>query len=98
MFKAKIVTVDAKDLIVNVDNAGGDATLKFEKPINQKVLNAGDALEFKGVVDSFTKDPYMLTLTIDDPKESIKGLPDNAFTAPAVKKAAPRKPAPKKTQ
>ena len=91
MFKAKIVSVEAKELVVNVDNAGGDATLKFEKPINQKVLNVGDALEFKGVVESFMKDPYMLTLTIDDPKEDIKGLPDNAFTAPAVRKAAPRK-------
>jgi hypothetical protein len=55
----------------------------------------GDALEFKGVVDSFTKEPYMLTLTIDDPKEDIKGLPDNAFSAAPAKKAAPKKAAPK---
>jgi hypothetical protein len=81
-----------------VDNAGGDATLKFDKPINQKVLNVGDALEFKAGPDSFTKEPYMLTLTIDDPKEDIKGLPDNAFTAPAVKRPPAKKAAPKKTQ
>jgi tetratricopeptide (TPR) repeat protein len=96
MFKAKIVTVDAKDLVVNVDNAGGDATLKFDKALNQKVINVGDAIEFKGIVDSFAKDPYMLTLTIDDPKEDIKGLPDNAFSAAPAKKAAPKKAAPKK--
>jgi len=96
-FKAKIVTVEAKDLIVNVDNAGGDATLKFEKAINQKVINVGDAIEFKGEVESFNKEPYMLTLTIDDPKEAIKGLPANAFSAapptrrPGAKKAAPKK-------
>jgi hypothetical protein len=56
----------------------------------------GDSLEFKGVVESFTKEPYMLTLTIDEPKESIKGLPENAFSAaPSTKKAAPRKVVPK---
>lgn len=95
MFKAKIVTVNDKDIVVNVDNAGGDATLKFEKSVNSKAINVGDALEFKGVVDSFTKEPYMLTLTIDDPKEDIKGLPDNAFSAAPAKKAAPKKAAPK---
>jgi tetratricopeptide (TPR) repeat protein len=96
MFKAKIVSVGEKEIVANVDNAGGDATLKFEKAVNQKVLNAGDAFEFKGVVDSFTADPYMLVLKIDDPKESIKGLPDNAFTAGAAKKAPPKKVVPKK--
>jgi tetratricopeptide (TPR) repeat protein len=94
-FKAKIVTVNDKDLVVNVDNAGGDATLKFEKAINQKAINVGDSLEFKAVVDSFVKEPYMLTLSIDDPKESIKGLPENAFSAAPVRKAAPKKAAPR---
>jgi len=37
----------------------------------------------------------MLTVGIDDPKEDIKGLPDNAFTAGAAKKT-PKKPLPKK--
>jgi hypothetical protein len=97
MFKAKIVSVGDKEIVANVDNAGGDATLKFEKALNQKVLNVGDAFEFKAVVDSFTADPYMLTLTVDDPKESIKGLPENSISAaPAKKKPAPKKPAPKK--
>jgi len=94
--KAKIVTVNEKDLVVNVDNAGGDATLKFEKALNAKVINVGDAIEFKGAIDSFTKDQYMLTLVIDDPKEDIKGLPDNAFSAAPARKAAPKKVLPKK--
>ena len=81
MLKAKIVTVNDKDIVANIDNAGGDVTLKFEKAINGKVLNPGDAFEFKGEVAAFNKEPYMITVTIDDPKEEIKGLPDNAFTA-----------------
>jgi tetratricopeptide (TPR) repeat protein len=96
MFKGKVVAVNANDIVVNIDNAGGDATLKFEKSVNQKAVNVGDALEFKAVVDSFTKEPYMLTLSVEDPKESVKGLPDNAFSGTAGgKKAAPRV-APKK--
>jgi len=96
MFKAKVVTVNDKDLVVNVDNAGGDGTLKFEKALNTKVINVGDAIEFKAVIDSYQKEPYMLTMKIDEPKEQIKGLPDNAFSgAPAAKKAVTKKVAPK---
>ncbi len=96
MFKAKVVSITDKDIVVNVDNAGGDATLKFGKTVNAKVVNVGDSIEFKGEVASFNKDPYMLSLTIDAPTESVKGLPDNAFTGPAAaKKAAPKKTAPK---
>jgi tetratricopeptide (TPR) repeat protein len=91
MLKAKIVTVNDKELVASVDNATGDVTLKFEKALNQKVLNPGDAFEFKGVVASYTKEPYMLTVTIDDPKESIKGLPDNSFSAAPVRRAPVRK-------
>ena len=96
MFKGKVVSVNEKELIVNVDNAAGDVTLKFEKALNTKVINQGDAIEFKGVVESFNKQPYMLTLTIDDPKESIKGLPENAFSAAPVRRPAPRRPATRK--
>ena len=91
MLKAKIVTVNDKDFVANVDNAGGDVTLKFEKALNKKDLNPGDAFEFKGVVAAYTKDPYMLTITIDDPKEQIKGLPASAFAAAAPVRRAPVK-------
>ncbi len=96
MFKAKVVSVNEKELVANIDNAGGDATLKFEKALNSKVINQGDAFEFKGVVESFNKQPYMLTLTITDPKEDVKGLPDTAFSAAPVRKAPVRRPATKK--
>ncbi len=94
MFKAKIVAVNDKDIVVNIDAAAGDATLKFEKAINKTVINVGDAIEFKAVVESFAKEPYMMTMTIDEPKDNVKGLPDNAFAAQTgPKKAAPKKAA-----
>jgi hypothetical protein len=99
MFKAKVVSVADKDLIVNVDNPAGDATLRFDKKLDEKNVNVGDPLEFKGVVESFTREPYNLVLTIDDPKEGVKGLPDNAFGAgPAPKKKTVPKAAPKATK
>ena len=46
---------------------------------------------FKGVVDSFVKEPYMLSLNVE--KEDIEGLPATVFsTAPSTrKKRAPGK-------
>ncbi len=76
-FKGKVVSVAGKEIVANVDNAGGDATLKFESAVNAKAVEVGAAFEFKAVVESFTKAPYMLTLTVDDPKTDIKGLPGN---------------------
>ena len=94
---AKVVSVSGKEIVAAVDNPSGDVTLQFEKPVNEKVVNQGDAFEFKAVVAKFTKDPYMLFLTVDDPKEAIKGLPANAFSAaPPTRKTTPKKPAPKK--
>jgi hypothetical protein len=92
MFNAKVVSVNGKELVANIDNAGGDATLKFEHPLNAKVLQTGAAFKFKGVVESFVKDPYMLTLTIDDPKTEIEGLPAGSFSAlPSTRRPAHRK-------
>jgi hypothetical protein len=92
MFNAKVVSVNGKELVANIDNAGGDATLKFEHPLNAKVLQTGAAFKFKGVVESFVKDPYMLTLTIDDPKTEIEGLPPGSFSAlPSTRRPAHRK-------
>jgi len=94
--KAKIVTINEKDIVANVDNVGGDVTLKFEKALNTKVLKEGDPFEFKGTVASYTKEPYMLTVAIDDPKEDIKGLPETAFSAAPARRAPVKKAAPKK--
>jgi len=96
MLKAKIVSLGAKEIVAGIDNAAGDVTLQFEKAVNQKVLNTGDAFEFKGELAAFTKAPYMLTIKIDDPKEEIKGLPADAFTAGAPAKKTVRRPAPRK--
>jgi len=81
MFNAKVVSVSGKEIVANVDNAGGDATLKFEHPVNTKVIQTGADFKFKGVIDSYTKDPYMLTFTITDPKTDVTGLPAGSFSA-----------------
>ncbi len=88
MFNAKVVSQPSpKELLVNVDNAAGDATLKFENPL-KGTIDPGTAFKFKGVVESFVKEPYMLTLTAD--KEDVDGLPASAFTAaPTVRKKRP---------
>jgi hypothetical protein len=91
MFPAKVISQPSpKELLVSVDGAAGDATLQFDAPLNGMV-DAGTALKFKGVVDSFTKEPYMLTFT-GMAKEDIEGLPDSLFKAAPPK----RRPAPKK--
>jgi Tfp pilus assembly protein PilF len=91
MFNAKVVSQPSpKELLANVDNAVGDVTLKFENPL-KGTIDPGTAFKFKGVVESFAKEPYMLTLTAD--KEDIDGLPATAFSAAPT---TPRKRAPKK--
>jgi hypothetical protein len=92
MFNAKVVSVSGKELVANVDNAGGDVTLKFEHPLNTKVIQTGAAFKFKGVAEAFVKDPYMLTITIDDPKTEVDGLPAGSFSAaPSTRRAVHRK-------
>jgi hypothetical protein len=88
MFPAKVVSLSGKDLIVSVDNAAGDATLRFENPLKGTV-DPGTAFMFKGVVDSFTKEPYNLVLTVD--KDDIDGLPATLFAAAPARKRAPKK-------
>jgi hypothetical protein len=92
MFQAKVISQPSpKELLVNVDSPAGDATLKFENAL-KGTIEAGTAIKFKGVVESFVKDPYMLTLTAD--KEDVEGLPASAFVGAAP--ARRRTPAKKK--
>lgn len=92
MFNAKVVSQPSpKEILVSVDNPMGDATLKFEEPI-KGTIDPGTAFKFKGVIDSFVKDPYMLTFTAD--KDDIDGLPASLFAPAPVKK--PRTGAKKK--
>lgn len=92
MFKAKVLSQPSpKELLVNVDNLAGDATLEFENPL-KGTIDPGTDIQFKGVVKAMQKDPYMLTLTLD--KEDIMGLPAAAFAgapAPARRRTAPKK-------
>jgi len=86
MFKGKIVSQPSpKEVLLNVENAAGDLTLQFENPLKGMPLNPGDEVSFKGVVEAFVKDPYMLTLTVD--KEDVEGIPASAFAA-----APPKRP------
>ena len=91
MFRAKVISQPSpKELLVNVDNLAGDATLKFETPL-KGTIDPGTAFKFKGVVDSYVKEPYMLTFTAD--KEDVDGLPASAFAAapPHARRRPPAK-------
>ena len=96
VFKAKVISQPTPgSLLVNVDNLAGDATLTFETPL-KGTIDAGLEFTFKGVIDSVTKDPYMLTFA-GLAKEDTDGLPAAAFAADKPKPVAkPRPPAKKK--
>jgi tetratricopeptide (TPR) repeat protein len=98
MFRAKVVSVpNPKQILVSVDNVPtGDAILKFDDNIKGDIP-AGTDIQFKGVVDSYTKDPgYILTLNIQEPKTDIVGLPDDVKFVPDA--AAKPKPGTKGTK
>jgi TolA-binding protein len=79
-FKAKVVSQpNPKELLVAIDKPEGDATLTFATPLRSKP-EPGTVIEFAGVVDAYTKDPYNLRLTVE-PKE-VSGLPTANPTAP----------------
>ncbi len=84
MFKGTVVSMPSpKQILVNLDNAAGDAILKFDETIKGDIPT-GTTIEFKGVVESYTKEPaYVLTLQIQDPKTDIAGLPEGVKFGPA---------------
>ncbi len=91
MFRAKVISQPSpKELLVNVDNVAGDATLKFENAL-KGTIDPGTAIKFKGVIDSYVKEPFMLTFTSE--KEDVEGLPASAFAAapPARRRPATKK-------
>jgi hypothetical protein len=89
MFNAKVISQPSpNEILANVDNLAGDATLKFESPLKGTV-DPGTAFKFKGVIDSYQKDPYTLTFTAD--KDDVDGLPASLFTAAPKKPRAPVK-------
>lgn len=65
-FTGTVISVDPPDhptkVVLGVlDPTKPDATLVFSKPIPADAAKVGQQLQFSGVGDSFTKDPYMLT-------------------------------------
>ncbi len=85
-FNGTVISIDPPDRPTKVvlgveDPAKPDATLTFSQPLPAAALDkikVGQKLDFSGVVDSYTKDPYMLTF--GDPT-----IPGVQTTAPARK-------------
>jgi hypothetical protein len=50
-------------------------------------MEAGETLTFEGIAKSFTKDPYMLTMTVE--KDKLEGW--TGKNAPPARKPAPKK-------
>jgi hypothetical protein len=81
-FTGTVISVDPTKVTLGVeDPTKPDATLEFSQPLpasaNDKV-KVGEKLDFAGIADSYTKDPYMLTFK--DPT-----IPGVQTTAPARK-------------
>jgi hypothetical protein len=95
MFTGKVVEQKSpSELILNVDGPAGDVSIQFTDPL-KGTIDVGSEVKFKGTVDSFNKDPYMLTFK-DLDKEDVEGIPDTAFAAVASPKKKTPKAAPKK--
>jgi hypothetical protein len=92
-FTGTVISIDPPDkptkVVLGVDDPQTpDATLLFTQPLPASALDkikVGQKLDFSGVADSYTKDPYMLTFK--DP--SIPGV---VTTAPPKKPTARRRP------
>jgi len=85
--KGKLVSqkpaLKPKELVLSMDEDKPQVTLKLENPLPGKA-EAGTELQFEGVPSEFTKDPFMLTFTVDS-KDKIEGWPAQAPPPPAKK-------------
>jgi hypothetical protein len=64
-------------ILVNLGNAPeGNATLLFDAA-KVPAVRPGATLQFRGVIDSYTADPSMLTFVIRNPKTDIVWLNNN---------------------
>jgi tetratricopeptide (TPR) repeat protein len=94
--KGKLVSmkpaIRPKELVLAIQTPDTpEVTLKLENPLPGKA-DKGTEIQFEGVPTAFTKDPFMLTFTVES-KDKIEGWPAQA--APPAKK---RPPAGKKQQ
>jgi tetratricopeptide (TPR) repeat protein len=90
-FSGTVISVDPPDrptkVMVGVeDPTKPDATLTFSEPLPPNAVKVGDKLEFSGVADSYTANPYMLVFK--DPT-----LPGVKTTTPKRTPARRRRPA-----
>jgi tetratricopeptide (TPR) repeat protein len=77
--KGTVVSANPKEIVLAMSDATTpEVTLEFEAPVR---ADEGSTLEFEAVAKSFTKEPFMLTLTAE--KDKVSGL----STAPAKKPA-----------
>jgi hypothetical protein len=91
-FKGTVISIDPPDkptkVVLGVDDPQTpDATLLFSKALPPSALDkikVGQTLEFSGVADSYTKDPFMLTFK--DPN-----VPGVETSAPAKKPTTTRR-------
>ena len=73
MFPGKVVSQPSpKTLVVSVDSPAGDATLKLDNEL--KSVDPGTLVYFNGAVDSYVKEPYMLTLWGDECRGGPKSI------------------------
>jgi len=93
--KGKIVSMTPanrpKEIVLGVEKGDvGDATLKFEAAWPGK-MEVGEELEFEGVPQTFSKDPFMIVFDVD--KDKLYGWTGKNTPGKATpgKKAAPAK-------
>jgi hypothetical protein len=90
-FKGKLVgmmpTLRPRELVLAIENPDKpDVTLRLDSALPGK-MDVGAEISFEGVADSFSKDPFMVTFTVE--KSKIEGW---AGKAPAAtKKSAAKK-------
>lgn len=91
--KGKIISMTPanrpKEIVLGIEKGDvGDATLKFEMPLAGK-MEAGEEVEFEGVPQSFSKDPFMLVFDVE--KDKLYGWTGKNTPTKAAPKAAPKK-------
>jgi hypothetical protein len=89
-FKGKIVSMNPplrpKELVLAIeDPTKPDVTLKLDSALPGK-MDPGGEIEFEGVADSFTKEPFMVTFTVE--KTKIDGWMGKNVPAPKKTGAA----------
>jgi len=96
--KGKIISMTPatrpKEIVLGVEKGDvADATLKFEAALPGK-MEVGEELEFEGVPQTFSKDPFMIMFDVD--KDKLYGWTGkNTPATKAAPKAPPKAPAKK---